>query len=150
MSSGMHFELRGRGRVFRVESVMEMMRRIFKVGKKKPKNGRWKEFNKHAVLVAEGMHNDGLKHGIWRYYYDTGEPAIEETYVNGRMHGTYTSYHLNGSMMSEGQYENDCREGPFNIYNEQGELLKVMHFVNNILMSENYSSSELSTERETT
>jgi hypothetical protein len=38
---------------------MEMMRRIFKVRKKKRT-----EFNKHAVLVAEGMHNNGLKHGI--------------------------------------------------------------------------------------
>ena len=113
-----------------------MIRTIFKVGKRKPKNGKWREYNKRGLLVAEGMYKNGLKHGVWRYYYDTGELAIEENYQNGRMHGSYASFHMNGLRMNEGQYDNDSREGHFSVYNVQGELVKVMLFVNNVVKSE--------------
>ena len=55
------------------------------------KDGKWKEFNKQD-LVAEGNYKDGVKHGFWKYYYDTGEPVIEEHFIDGRLHGRYTSF----------------------------------------------------------
>lgn len=115
--------------LFRMEMIVNAH------GKEK-RNGKWKEFNKHGMLVAEGTFCNDLKQGTWKYYYNTGELAIQENYLNGKMHGNYTSYHLNGRVMSEGRYENDSREGDFNIYNENGDLIKVMLFANNTLMSE--------------
>ena len=103
---------------------------------KNPKNGKWKEFNKHAILVSEGFYQRDLKHGIWKQYYETGELLIEETYDQGILHGRYASYHPNGRLLSEGEYEHGKREGFFNVYNEDGKPVKRLLFVNNILLEE--------------
>ncbi|WP_276366019.1 hypothetical protein [Chryseolinea sp. H1M3-3] len=99
---------------------------------KSPKNGKWKEFNKHAVLVAEGTYYQDLKHGLWKQYYETGELIIEEMYQRGIMHGRYASYYLNGQVMAEGQYVNGSREGYFHVYDETGNRIKSMLFVHDV------------------
>lgn len=103
---------------------------------KNPKNGKWKEFNKQAVLVSEGYYQHDLKHGVWRQYYETGELLIEETYEQGILHGRYASYHMNGRLLSEGEYQHGKREGFFNVHDEDGKPVKRLLFVNNILLEE--------------
>ena len=103
---------------------------------KNPKNGKWKEFNKQAILVSEGFYQHDLKHGIWKQYYETGELLIEETYEQGILHGRYASYHPNGRLLSEGEYQHGKREGFFNIYDEDGKPVKRFLFVNNELLEE--------------
>ena len=95
------------------------------------KNGKWKEFNKHAVLIAEGCYVNDRKHGLWREYYDTGELLIEENYINGIQHGRYASYHPNGQVFSEGQYRNGRLEGYFRVYDENGRNIRNLLFINN-------------------
>lgn len=104
--------------------------------KKKLKNGTWREYNKHAVIITEGTFMNDLKHGAWRYYYDTGGHAIEEYYENNKLHGTYKSYFPDGTLMSEGRYEHDSREGYFQVYNEQGKLVRLMLYARNVLVTE--------------
>jgi antitoxin component YwqK of YwqJK toxin-antitoxin module len=100
----------------------------------KEKNGKWKEFNKDAVLVAEGNYLRDVKHGVWREYYETGELLIEEAYNYGILHGRYAAYHPNGYVMSEGQYIDGNREGYFHIYDEDGRNVDRMFFVKNQLI----------------
>ena len=97
-----------------------------------PKNGKWKEFNKHAVLVAEGCYVQDLKHGLWRQYYESGELIIEESYDHGVLHGRYSAYYLNGQVMAEGPYVNGKREGYFHVYDESGKRIKTTLFANDI------------------
>ena len=104
--------------------------------KKNPKNGKWKEFNKQAILVSEGYYQHDLKHGTWKQYYETGELLIEETYDQGVLHGRYASYHMNGHIFSEGKYQHGKREGFFNIFDEKVRHLKRLLFVNNVLLEE--------------
>ena len=95
------------------------------------KNGKWKSFNKHAVLIAEGMYVNNQKHGTWREYYDhTGSIMIEEDYVHGVMHGRFTSYHPNGQIFSQGKFHNGLREGYFRAYDENGVNIKNLLFIN--------------------
>lgn len=101
-----------------------------------PRNGKWKEFNKQAILVSEGCYLHDLKHGTWRQYYETGELLIEETYEQGILHGRYASYHMNGQLLSEGDYQHGKREGFFNVYDENGKEIKRLLFVNNVLLEE--------------
>lgn len=103
---------------------------------KNPKNGKWKEFNKQAILVSEGFYQHDLKHGIWKQYYETGELLIEETYEHGMLHGRYASYHPNGRLLSEGEYQHGKREGFFDVYDEDGKPVKRLLFVNNVLLEE--------------
>lgn len=102
----------------------------------KTRNGKWKEFNKHAILINEGYYVDGIKNGLWRFYYDTGELIIEEHYNLGQKNGSYTSYFRSGGIMSQGQFVNNLREGAFKVYNEAGEVTKIMIFKNDVLVEE--------------
>jgi antitoxin component YwqK of YwqJK toxin-antitoxin module len=96
------------------------------------KNGKWKEFNKHAVLIAEGVYVNGLKHGTWREYYeDTGSVVVEEEYRHGIQHGRYRSFYPNGRVFSEGQFVNGLREGYFKIYDDNGNNIRHLLFDNN-------------------
>lgn len=102
----------------------------------KSKNGKWKEFNKHAVLIAEGHYVNNAKHGLWREYYDSGELAIEQNYIHGILHGPYASYHMNGQLWSEGYHVNNQCEGTFKVYDETGLLTKLLVFENGRLTEE--------------
>lgn len=107
-------------------------------GKKKNllKEGRWKEYNKRAVLISVGQYLHGNKHGHWLEYYDTGELMLEESYEDGVLHGRFATYHPNGNLMSEGMYRRGSREGYFKIYNEAGIHIKSLLFMDNNLMEE--------------
>jgi antitoxin component YwqK of YwqJK toxin-antitoxin module len=96
------------------------------------KNGKWKEFNKYAILISEGIYVNDKKHGCWREYYDhTGSLMIEETYENGTQHGAYTCFHPNGHVWSMGYFNNGLREGYFRTYDEQGNCVKNILFISN-------------------
>jgi antitoxin component YwqK of YwqJK toxin-antitoxin module len=97
------------------------------------KNGKWKEFNKRAILIAEGIYVDGKKHGTWKEYYDhTGTIMIEEDYHHGVSHGRYISYHPNGQVFSRGEFREGLRQGAFMVYDEHGNLSRKLMFVNDI------------------
>lgn len=125
-------------------NLVSMLRTILnKLKGKTQKNGKWKEYNKHAVLIAEGFYKNDLKDGCWKYYYETGSPAIEEHYRKGVLHGRYTSYYENGRIMSRGQYELGLREGFFLVYSEHGEHIKTLQFIENIQVEERGSDITL-------
>lgn len=104
--------------------------------KKKVKNGTWREYNKHAVIITEGTFLNDQKHGAWRYYYETGTLAIEEHYAHGKLQGTYKSFFPSGVLMSEGCYEQDLREGYFQVYDEQENLVRAILYARNVLVTD--------------
>jgi len=96
------------------------------------RTGKWKEFNKHAILIAEGNYVNNKKHGVWREYYDSnGGLMIEESYWHGVQHGRFASYHPNGQLLSEGEFQNGSREGCFKVYDENGTNIRNIVFANN-------------------
>ena len=99
-------------------------------------NGIHREFNKHGILVTEGKMVDGMREGVWREYYDTGEIAIMQHYVKGEPHGKFTSFHLNGAKWSEGTHNNGRCSGMFRVYNENGELVRTMKYKEGTLVEE--------------
>jgi len=117
-------------------SMTEIINHLLGKTKPKLKEGRWKAFNRHAVLIAEGCYVHNLKHGPWREYYDTGELMLEECYENGLPHGRYASYHPCGALVSEGVYVQGRREGYFKIYDKAGKHIKSLLFINNDLINE--------------
>lgn len=105
------------------------------------RNGKWKEFNKRAVLIAEGNYVNGLKHGVWREYYDdTGSVLIEENFVHGIQHGRYAAFHPNGQVLSEGEFRNGLREGCFRVYDESGNNIRNLLFAQNIKVADSAMS----------
>lgn len=102
----------------------------------KKREGHWKEYSQHGILLREGDYRNGLKTGRWKLYYETGELAIEETYFEGKKDGPFHSYYQSGRPISEGQYENGKREGRFNIFDHSGKLVKTMVFKEDELIEE--------------
>jgi antitoxin component YwqK of YwqJK toxin-antitoxin module len=100
------------------------------------KNGKWKEFNKHAIMIAEGNYLNDKKHGVWREYFDTGELMIEENFCVGVSHGRYTAFYKSGKILSEGKFTNGSREGAFKIYDQEGNHIKSLLFADNTLIAE--------------
>jgi len=100
------------------------------------KQGKWKEYNKHAIVIAEGYYKNGRKEGSWKEYFDSGELMIEEDFVDGIPSGQFVSYHRNGYALSEGQFCNGFRSGEFKIYNERGVPIKSLFFEHNNLVQE--------------
>jgi antitoxin component YwqK of YwqJK toxin-antitoxin module len=97
------------------------------------KNGNWREFNKHAVLIAEGIYLSNKKHGTWCEYYDhTGTIMITETYQHGIQHGPYASFYPSGQVCSQGQFINGRREGMFKVYDEQGNNIRNLLFIDDV------------------
>lgn len=127
--------------------MIKKLSQFFKLIKKnktepaKPKNGKWKEFNRHAILISEGQYVDGDRDGLWRFYYDSGELLIEEEYNCGKKNGKYCSFFRNGKPMSHGKFSNDLRHGEFRVYTEQGRLTKVLVFNNDELIEESNPAS---------
>lgn len=122
--------------------MIEILRRLFKRSESKntptnePKNGKWKEFNKHAVMISEGHYVNGVRDGIWKFYYDSGELLIEEEYDLGKKSGKYCSYFRNGNPMSNGRFTDDQRQGEFKVFSEQGKLTRVLIFKNDNLIED--------------
>lgn len=105
--------------------------------KREIKNGKWKEFNKRGILIAEGSYVNNKKHGVWREYCDfTGQILIEENYENGTPHGSYTAFHPNGQILSEGNFYMGLRTGYFQVYDEHGNKTHNFFFDNDIQIEE--------------
>ena len=52
---------------------------------------------------------NGLKHGMYKEYFDNGKLKYEINYVNGNIHGMYKEYFDNGELNSEIYYVNGKR-----------------------------------------
>lgn len=108
----------------------------FRKQKTSLKEGRWKEFNKHAILISVGNYLHGKKNGPWKEYYDTGELMLEENYVYGVVHGRFATYHPSGQLLSEGTYHFGNREGSFRVFDEIGTHIKTLRFRKDKLIEE--------------
>jgi antitoxin component YwqK of YwqJK toxin-antitoxin module len=106
------------------------------------RNGPWREFNKHGILVLEGSYKDGVRVGKWKSYYETGELVMEENYVYGVMEGPFKSYYKNGQVLSEGHYIENKREGKFCVYHISGRLTKTMIFEDDVLVEELFEDGD--------
>lgn len=116
-----------------LKKTKELMLTVTNHQKEKIKNGKWKEYNKRGVLIAEGLFLNNKKHGMWREFYDhTGSIMIEENYENGISHGRFASFHPNGKVLSEGNFIMGQRVGYFKIYDEHGNNASNLYFVNDI------------------
>ena len=95
-------------------------------------NGYCKEYNKRAVVIAEGLYVNNRKHGVWREYYDTGQLMIEENYHHGIKHGSFRAFYPSGQQASEGHFKFGWREGYFKVFDETGVAVKFLLFQSDV------------------
>jgi len=112
----------------------------------KKREGNW-IFYSNGQKIAEETYADGLKHGVSKTYYPTGElfemsdwqngkqdgnhrvffkngkPYMQCKYADGKRNGLCLSYFKNGRIEMEAHYNNNLRDGEWKFYSEQGDSL---------------------------
>jgi len=64
-----------------------------------------------SILKHEGHYRDGLKDGIWIYYYDNGNVKQEGVFQNNTKSGSWITYDGNSTKTTLEQYKNDILDG---------------------------------------
>ena len=122
------------------------------------KEGAWKYFNNDRLVSEENFIN-GLKSGICRTFYETGEILEESEWENGKQEGKYQLFYTNGKpylqcKMTNGRrnglciisfpngrqelvaaYKNNLRHGEWKYHNEQGDFLYTLVYQNGFLLN---------------
>lgn len=66
---------------------------------------------KAGHLVLEGQVRNGLRDGLWVFYYPTGQKQTEGAFADGLRDGTWTSWKENGEQILVEQYKMGTRLG---------------------------------------
>jgi antitoxin component YwqK of YwqJK toxin-antitoxin module len=71
--------------------------------------GKFMSYYPNGVIEEEGNYaiqeRQGRKLGVWKSYYDNGNPKSFSEYIFNEPTGKYLSYYQNGSICQEGEYE---------------------------------------------
>lgn len=81
----------------------------------------WHESGK---TLSKGNYKDGLFNGLYIEYYPTGNKKLEQFYVNGLKHGKYMSYFNSGKIYNIGTFSNNELVDKLEFYNEKGDLIR--------------------------
>lgn len=67
------------------------------------------EYKKGYIINTENINRkrDGLKHGLWKYFYPDGLVKEEGTYNYGKKNGYFKEYDKNGNLLNIHKYAND-------------------------------------------
>ena len=80
------------------------------------------QFNDNYTINARGKVRNGLKEGLWEFFYANGQKMLEAHYAGGIENGAYNSYRENGLPYFRGFYINGKRANIWEFYDEQGNL----------------------------
>jgi antitoxin component YwqK of YwqJK toxin-antitoxin module len=79
-------------------------------------------------LRCEGVTVNGLREGLWVYYFPSGNRQTEATFVGGKEEGPYRVYRDNGVPYYIGQYRGGQRYGIWEVYDPEGNLTGTKEF----------------------
>lgn len=90
---------------------------------------------RNGLIVGEGIVDDkGLRQGVWKEFYESGEKEADGEYLNGKKTGSWKYYYRNGKLEQAGSYNANGRpDGKWKWYYESGNLRK----------EDNYSKGKL-------
>jgi MORN repeat variant len=74
--------------------------------------------------VAGRYDADGLRTGVWRFWYEDGRPARELEFLAGVRERGAREWHPNGQLAAEGSYTAGERDGRWRFWDAAGHLSK--------------------------
>lgn len=123
---------------------------IYKKGSESPFTGREKARVENKIIEYNVV--DGVKHGDfllyyesgnieikgqldhnknvgkWQYFYESGQVESEGEFVNNKPEGNWKWYNRSGTLRETGDYKNGKRVGVWKQFDEQGNLIKEQEF----------------------
>ena len=73
-------------------------------------------------------YKNGLKTGVWKVLFPTGEVKEKRRFVNGKKEGDYLGYYKNGAKNFVFQFNNGEYNGTNQIWTKKGLLIEVGNF----------------------
>jgi hypothetical protein len=75
------------------------------------------------LLAAGGVDGEGLRTGVWRFWYPDGKLAREIEFAGGIRDRAARSWHAGGAPASEGFYVEGVRDGTWRFWDPHGQPL---------------------------
>lgn len=136
LSQGVGREYGEDGRVIALlnfnKGYLRSKRSINQMNKEGQKTGTWMFWNANEILIEEGNWQNGLKHGLFKFYDGWGQLDRVEKYTQGELIidseettpvDIRKSFHDNGVVATVSTYSNDQRVGATRIYDSNGILI---------------------------
>ena len=73
-------------------------------------------------LQHSGQYESGLMEGVWKYFYEDGQPYLNMTYKRGIMNGLTETFYEDGSLYLKGNSANGKRDGIWTTYKPDGTI----------------------------
>ena len=77
--------------------------------------------NNTGKKIVDGQYKDGIKDGLWTYWYENGQKKAEENYRYGKRDGLWIGWYENGQKRKEDHYRDGKVEGLWISLYENGE-----------------------------
>lgn len=87
-----------------------------------------RQFYSTGALRCEGKTVNGLREGLWKFYFSNGSPQTEASFVGGKEEGTYTVYRENGIPYYRGEYKAGRRIGNWELYDENANMVSTQDY----------------------
>ena len=84
---------------------------IFKENDEIPYTGKITVFWGNNRLKEEGIYREGVKSGLWKYWYATGKLFSKGIFRNGLKTGVWIEWHENGNKKTQSIYRNGLKNG---------------------------------------
>lgn len=93
---------------------------MYEKGSKFPYSGGSYSFYPNGNLSFQGSFQDGMRSGIWDWYFDNNQLGKTVTYNNGRLNGEVVFWYADGSKKLQMSYLNGRKSGPLKYWYQNG------------------------------
>jgi antitoxin component YwqK of YwqJK toxin-antitoxin module len=97
------------------------------------KNGICRKFYPTGELLEESVWKDDRREGKYQAFYQSGKPYLQCMYRNNRRNGRCFSYFPSGLPEMEANYTDDLQDGDCRFLDENGNLRFTLHYEKGIL-----------------
>ena len=94
-----------------VPSIIEKDGIAFKINDEIPYTGKITVFWEDNKLKEEGIYREGVKSGLWKYWYDSGQLFSKGIYRNNLQTGVWLEWYKNGNKKIQTIYRNGLKNG---------------------------------------
>lgn len=93
-------------------------------------HGEYQSFYNTGVPLRVSQYENDENTGLEKCYYPSGKPEEINNYVNDDISGSYCSYFENGKKREEGNYLANNRVGEWHVYNKEGRETETLLYYN--------------------
>ena len=92
------------------------------------KHGEFMLYYESGNIEIKGQLDNNRNVGKWQYFYESGQIESEGEFVNNMPEGTWKWYNRSGTLREEGSYRSGKRVGIWKQYDEEGNVIEEKEF----------------------